>query len=85
MRMRDLDEAAPRQIIAAQLQASTNNGQPAACVCVGEEIETFDENTLRYIYPQLHAYRFYRFRHHLHHKSQIAKIQTKHLLAHFQA
>ncbi|KAL4517171.1 hypothetical protein Ndes2437B_g06779 [Nannochloris sp. 'desiccata'] len=47
MRVADLEKAAPRQIIAAQLQASNSNGQSAACVCVGEEIETFDENTLR--------------------------------------
>jgi len=50
MRVADLETAAPRQIIAAQLQASNSNGQLAACVCVGEEIETFDENTLRYSY-----------------------------------
>jgi hypothetical protein len=47
MRVLDLEATAPRQIIAAQLQASDGNGQSAACVCVGEEIETFDENTLR--------------------------------------
>ena len=47
MRVQELGATAPRQIIAAQLQASNSNGQSAACVCVGEEIETFDENTLR--------------------------------------
>lgn len=59
MRVADLEKAAPRQIIAAQLQASNSNGQSAACVCVGEEIETFDENTLRYNYAQLHANRLF--------------------------
>lgn len=74
MRVQELGATAPRQIIAAQLQASNSNGQSAACVCVGEEIETFDENTLRYTYPQLHAYRFHLFKLHLHHKKAISQI-----------
>lgn len=47
MRVQELGTAGPRQIIAAQLQAGMSDGPSTACVCVGEEIETFDENTLR--------------------------------------
>ena len=47
MRVEELGTAGPRQIIAAQLQASIIDGSSATCICVGEEIETFDENTLR--------------------------------------
>ena len=45
MRVQELGATAPRNISRAQL---AGNEQPAAaCICVGDEIEIFDENTLR--------------------------------------
>jgi hypothetical protein len=46
IRLSSLGASAPRDIIATQL-ANANEQSSVACVCVGDDIEQFDDNTLR--------------------------------------
>lgn len=47
IRIQELGETAPKEIIAKQLQDGGIEKPTASCVCVGDAIETYDDNTLR--------------------------------------